>query len=90
MRKSILLLAALAVLMAGTASAAQPAEYLLARYVLAAGGARLSAAGYVLDTTIGQAVTGIVSVGGYQLRSGFWFGTVMERLYLPLVLKAGP
>ncbi len=83
----IMAIAALAAALATGGLAAAVAAYEVPCYVLAAGGGRLLSGSYILDGTVGQAVTGIVGAGTYQLQSGFWFGNTVYRNYLPLVLR---
>ena len=63
-------------------------SYDLSRHVIAGGGGRTESAGYSLEGTIGQAVTG-QSFGGYTLCSGHWCAGADDgcAVYLPLVLR---
>lgn len=56
------------------------------RFVIGSGGGQFAARPYVVEGTIGQAVTGKVAAGQYAVCSGFW---CEERhvVYLPAILR---
>lgn len=55
---------------------------------IASGGeARLQAGEYLLGATTGQAVVGEVGNHPYRLCSGFWCGTAVYKVYLPLSMR---
>jgi len=82
----ILTVTALAILLAAVALANGGPS--IDWYVIGGGGGHSEAGSYALDGTVGQAVVGITSSGGYELCSGFWCGMAVEyKIYLPLVLK---
>jgi len=67
-------------------------------WVIGGGGGHAEAGIYTLDATIGQAVMGVATDGGYELCSGFWCGVVApapplppaHKIYLPIILKNYP
>ena len=66
-------------------------------WVIGGGGGHAEAGIYTLDATIGQAVVGAATDGGYELCSGFWCGLVEAAppplgytIYLPIILKNYP
>ena len=67
-----LLLAMLGLLLLGGVVVAMEVPELLQRWVVAAGGGRVTSAGYRLNSTIGQAVVGDTSSHGYRLKAGYW------------------
>jgi hypothetical protein len=75
--------------LAGVALAATEASW----NVMAGGGGHAETGIYELDGTIGQATTGLASVTGYDLCSGFWcrdwvlYVGYPEETYLPGILK---
>ena len=83
----------LAVLLLAAGSAAASTASILAaeidRHVIASGGGRVEAGGYVLNSTIGQPVAGRVSNNPYNLCAGFWCGAARYQIYLPLILRNG-
>ena len=88
--KAIVLALVLLVLIASNASAAVNAIE-LPRYVIGAGGGRVTAGNYVLEGTVGQPVAGVVSQGNSELCSGFWCSssgpTELLKIFLPLIMK---
>jgi len=64
------------------------ASYDLSWHVIAGGGGRMGSAGYILEGTMGQPVTGRAP-GGYTLCSGYWCAGADYgyTVYLPLVLR---
>ena len=90
--RSILLLAALAVL-AGVAWAQAPEQHDLSWHVVGAGGQDSASAAHQVHGTLGQLAIGpaAASAGGHQVGSGYWVGVgraaPVWRVYLPLVLK---
>jgi hypothetical protein len=66
-----------------------PTKLAVDRLVIGGGGGHAEAAAYALDSTMGQAVTGVHSHGPYALCAGFWCAARAEpyRIYLPLVLR---
>ena len=72
--KMRLLMVLLGLLLLGGVVVAMEAPELLKRWVIAAGGGRVTAAGYRLNSTIGQAVVGDTSSHGYRLKAGYWPG----------------
>jgi hypothetical protein len=69
-----LLLAMLGLLLLGGVVVAMEVPELLQRWVIAAGGGRVTSAGYRLNSTIGQAVVGDTGSHGYRLKAGYWPG----------------
>ena len=57
------------------------------RHVIAGGGGRSEAGGYVLRGAAGQPVAGTTGQGTFDLCSGFWCGTGIYKFYLPLALN---
>jgi hypothetical protein len=74
-------------LLAGTvlASAAGPE---MPRYVIGGGGGHSEAGVFVLDATAGQAATGAVDAGHFELCAGFWCGMGEYRIRLPMILRS--
>lgn len=73
--KMRLLLAVLGLLLLGGVVVATELPEYLGRWVIAAGGGRITSAGYHLNSTIGQAVVGDSSSPGYRLKAGYWPGS---------------
>lgn len=88
--KAIVLALVLLVLIVSNASAAVNALE-LPRYVISAGGGRVTAGNYVLEGTIGQPVAGVVSQGNFDLCSGFWCSsnipTELLKIFMPFIMK---
>ncbi len=80
----VLLLLLSAILLNSTTLAADGPE--ITRYATSAGGAS-EGGEYSLQGTIGQAETGTVTGGEYDLSGGFWGGIVVQiqELFLPLI-----
>ena len=56
----------------------------------AIGGYPFSTGGaYSLGGTIGQSDAGLLAGPGYQLSGGFWTGSGLYRVYLPVILRSG-
>ena len=58
----------------------------ITRFVIGSGGGRFTASQYVVEGTIGQAVTGQVEAGAYHVCSGFWCDD-RHVVYLPVILR---
>jgi len=89
MNAKLAILAALAlVFLLAAVVLAAPAAIVFDRWVVGGGGGHAEAAGYSLDTTIGQPLVGAGERAPYQLRSGFWAAAWPEAgIYVPLVLR---
>lgn len=61
--------------------------YEMPRHVIGGGGGAVTAGGYALHSTLGQAVVGDNSGASYDLCTGFWCGLGRYTVYLPLVLR---
>jgi hypothetical protein len=59
-------------------------------WVIGGGSGGAAAGSHILDGTLGQAMVGTVSNGGFELRSGFWSGLAGFEIYLPLILRSAP
>ena len=67
-------------------------------WAIGGGGGHAEAGIYTLDATIGQAVVGAATDGGYELCSGFWCGVLApapplppaHKIHLPIILKNYP
>ena len=63
----------------------------LSWHILSGGGGFRSSANYHISDSLAQWVGQSSSSTGYQIESGFWYGTVISEerreVYLPLVLK---
>ena len=84
------ILAALAMLLLLTNAALAAYGYEISPWVIGGGGGHSEMGDYVLDSTVGQPVTGGVDATPYGLRAGFWCGAGEYRIYLPLVLRTAP
>ena len=86
----LILALALCLLLAGLALANSGPEP--ARAVLGGGASDSAAPGLSLRATLGQPVVGVVSGpgGDITLGQGFWGLGPPYRIYLPVVLRAGP
>ncbi|MGD9029068.1 MAG: hypothetical protein PVG25_04585 [Anaerolineae bacterium] len=89
---SLLLAAAVASHVQGTALAQSAGPYDLTWSTIDAGGDTLSTGGdYTLGGTIGQPDASVLRGGRYTLAGGFWGGGEVvagdHRIYLPLVLR---
>ncbi len=82
-------LAALLLLVAGSAGALSSADYRLDWFTPMTGsGGRVSSANYAVNLTVGQAVIGASSSTNYKVGLGYWYGAATEyRIYLPLVVR---
>jgi hypothetical protein len=87
MKRKAILLALVAVILASSVVLAAPTALQLPRSVFSGGGARVAAGSYALDGTIGQAIVGEVSMGGYRVCSGFWCGLGIYKILLPIIFK---
>jgi hypothetical protein len=88
--KSLLAVLALLLVLGGLALAGGGGPS-LDWYVIGSGGGPVASGQVDLDATIGQAVAGTTSAGGYSLCSGYWCGAAdRHTVYLPLVLKSVP
>ncbi len=95
---SILLLLATAVLVLAQspaqAQAPQQGGYDLSWWTVDGGGTFSTGGGYSLGGTAGQADPGVLTNGSYNLGGGFWrggaAGSVVYKVYLPVVLKSFP
>jgi hypothetical protein len=60
-------------------------------HLLSGGGGFRGSANYQVSDSLGQWVGGSASSVGYQIESGFWYGTaILEgglQIYLPLILR---
>jgi hypothetical protein len=92
LKRSLPLLLAVAVLLAGLAGAAfAQGGYTLDRQVSASSGAHLAGGSFALDNTVGQAATGISQGGPYELCAGFWCNPLSKvgfRISLPMVHRS--
>ena len=82
-------LLAVVLMLAAFAVAAAAPNQVMARHVIASGGAMSGGAGLALNSTIGEAVAGpLVMNGPYGVGAGFWQGMGAEqRLYLPAITR---
>ncbi len=88
----LLALAALLLLMAGSAGAMFSANYRLDWFtpMTGGGGAPASSASYAVNLTVGQTAIGASSSANYGAGLGYWYGAVAQfRIFLPVVLKNG-
>ena len=78
-------------LLIGTAIAA-PAQLEIEWRVIAGGGGQMEAFPYKLDSSIGQALVGVVNLAPYNLCSGYWCSAApsMGMIYLPVMHRDGP
>jgi hypothetical protein len=83
----LLLLATLLLLAVGNIIRAAGTLDIRPQAIASGGEAGLQGGEYLLGATIGQAVVGEVSNNPYQLCSGFWCGTAVYKVYLPLSMR---
>ena len=71
---------------AGPSAAAAPPD--LSWLVIAAGGATMSSANYLMLSTAGQPVSGTAASGNYSLLSGYWYGfqDFVRTILLPAIM----
>ena len=86
-RLSILMLAALLILLTLSPSLAQAQSYSIPWWTVDGGGGTSTGGGYTLSGTIGQPDAGVMTGGGYSLTGGFWGLDMLHCIYLPLILK---
>jgi hypothetical protein len=87
---SLLLIAALVLLAAGSLVSAQTGEWNLSWYTIDGGGATSTGGDlYALSGTIGQPDAGEMAGGLYRLNGGFWTPTRPGgyAVYLPLIMR---
>jgi hypothetical protein len=82
----LLSLLALAPTLVGAARSAATLE--INRWVIASGGAQVEAGQYTLDGAVGQALVGDTAYTPYQICAGFWCGTGIYDVYLPVVIQS--
>lgn len=71
----------------GVALAQVSANYDLSWHVIGGGGTRSSSSNYVVMSTIGQPVAGVIGSASSELCAGFWCMGPQWRIYMPLLLK---
>ena len=89
-RLSLLLIAALVLVVGVSLASAQAGDWDLSWYTIDGGGATSSGgARYTLSGTVGQPDAGSMSGGVYNLHAGFWQPTDRgaHEIYLPLIQK---
>lgn len=70
------------------AQEAPQASYTLPWYTMDGGGGKATGGKYLLNATIGQPDAATGSSGGkYKLKSGFWAGIAVNRMYLPVMKR---
>ena len=87
----LLLLAALLLVMAGSAGAMSSANYRLDWFtpLTGGGGGPAGSANYGVDLTVGQTVIGESSSANFRVGLGYWYGAFPPgRTYVPLVLRS--
>ena len=77
----------MAVLLVGVVRAQQSATFSLAWYALAGGGERAASTHYAMQSTVGQAATGLSTGTSFAMSSGYWQGWPDFRVFLPLVVR---
>lgn len=92
MVRTLLLCAAVCVVVSLVAVPAVAADTRLQRYVIAAGGGQSSGGDFRVTGTIGQPAVDRLSGGDFVVQGGFWQGgaaplTALHSLYLPVVVK---
>ena len=70
---------------AGVTLAASPPA--VVRYVMAGGGDMVSSGNFTVRATVGQTITGRVTIGGTELCAGFWCTGIRYEIFLPLVIR---
>ena len=92
MRRTAIVLIAIALLGLALGIAQAQGTPTIWWFIIGSGGGYAEAGDYALDATIGQAVVGVASNDGYELCAGFWCGAaaVGYRIYLPLVVRNAP
>lgn len=87
MKRTAILLTCAAMLLLDGAATVQ-SSLTVTPNVIGGGGGHAEVSPYVLDATIGQAVTGVDDAARYEICAGFWCSVTMEYwVYLPLVLR---
>lgn len=69
------------------------ASYAISWQVFASGGSQTaSSTSYIMQSTVGQPVTGSSQSASYQMCSGFWCGVKewVWKVFLPIVLRTYP
>ncbi len=87
---SLLVIAALVVLAAGSLATAQTGEWNLSWHTIDGGGATSTGGDrYALSGTIGQPDTGEMTGGVYRLNGGFWQPARPDgyAVYLPMIMR---
>jgi hypothetical protein len=89
-RKILFLLVCLLLLAVGTVvivTAEETGGFALPWWTVDGGGGASSGGGFALWGTAGQADAGCASGGNYTLKSGFWTGCPIEKVYLPVLAR---
>ncbi len=87
-RTIILGCALLLLLVQGAAGMSSP-DYRLDWFTLidSSGGGPASSANYAIDYTIGQSVIGFSSSPNYHVGLGYWYGFILNKIYLPFIAR---